>query len=546
MTKLPKTLATRLSLARVGFFVLICAAPALTAAPAFQWAASGGGTSSDYATGAAVDPTGSTYVIGYCAGSGTFGSHNVDGGWFLAKYATNGDVLWATRAASTSSYMQVAAGSAGDCYIGGTFTESITIGNTNFTNGGPGDYDFFLARYDSNGNMQWARRGAQTDITNEMRGLALTTDSAGNCHLAGDYFDADFGTTNFSSGHTASFFIAKFDTNGSLLQVHTVPTTNNPGESGGQPAMIRRICLTPSGGYCIAGFFFKPFELGSVALTNASVSDLFVACLDASGNLLWVKNNGSTNREAITGLAVDALGNTYLGSLSGQSLSSPAPASSFLTKYDADGNLLWRKQVADFSIFPLGFVSNTKMGGDALGNTYITSYFEDLATFGAITVTNSTGAFTVIHYLQKVDPDGNVVWVKIFGGADASSPSMWMYNEDYGGIAVDAAGNCSVAGYIYKTNAPFDEFTLHAPDGFDAFVARVPADPPRLGISSAGNRPVLSWYTNQPGFTLESNTSLEDSNGWSEVGASVFDADIRHYVTNPPAGSSLFFRLRKP
>jgi hypothetical protein len=84
---------------------------------------------------------------------------------------------------------------------------------------------------------------------------------------------------------------------------------------------------------------------------------------------------------------------------------------------------------------------------DCAGNSYVTGFFRDEATFGTTTLT-SAGSRDI--FVTKYDASGEVVWAKSAGGA---AP-----DEGFG-IAVDGAGNCYVTGY-FEDEAAFDAITL--------------------------------------------------------------------------------------
>ena len=547
----------------VAFVIHLLTVNLLAGAPDFRWAQSAGGEGRDYATGISVDPAGNSYVVGrFTSSSATFGSFTVtNGGLFIAKYGTDGNVLWARqfRTSATLRRYGITAGQSGDCYVGGSFfAGAITFGNVTLTNGALNHHELFLARYDNEGNLAWARKAGPNSVTNELRGLVLATDSTGNCYFAGDYFKADFGVTNLVATNSAHFFTARFDTNGNLAWISSTPTSDNL--SG--LALTDSIRLLTSGGYIIGGEFSSTFTLGDVVLTNASSdvrSDLFLAKFDSFGRLLWAKRGGGTDWDYWCGTEVDASGNAYLaGIISGSVGSGPASFDNcvvtnesqsvpFLVKYDPDGNVLWCKKVADFvkNLFALGWVE--KLTADAAGNVYLTGRFLGTASFDGITLTNRGGdGYNVgdfpSYFLAKLDSDGRTVWAKDFGGAEQDDGSDPL-DERKNGIAVDAAGNCSIAGFVSRTNMPFDGFTLSTTGEYDLFVARLDADPPKLDIAVEGHSVTLSWLTNQPNFVLESSTNLLLGNAWSSVTDSFATSDIRYFVTDAITADSRFFRL---
>src|SRR2546426_794578 len=68
--------------------------------PSFAWARQAGGTNYDEGELIAVDAAGNSYVAGTFESTDvTFGEHSpTNGTWFLAKYDTVGNLLWAKTA----------------------------------------------------------------------------------------------------------------------------------------------------------------------------------------------------------------------------------------------------------------------------------------------------------------------------------------------------------------------------------------------------------------------------------------------------------------
>lgn len=66
---------------------------------------------------------------------------------------------------------------------------------------------------------------------------------------------------------------------------------------------------------------------------------------------------------------------------------------------------------------------------------------------------------------------------------------------------------------------------------------------PRLAISRSGTNVVLFWPANPTGFNLQSDTNLAVTNAWNYVTNAPAVSGGTNYVTNPIAGSTLFYRL---
>jgi hypothetical protein len=113
---------------------------------------------------------------------------------------------------------------------------------------------------------------------------------------------------------------------------------------------------------------------------------------------------------------------------------------------------------------------------DELGNTYITGYFFGTADFDPSSNSfNVTAAGAQDVFILKLDPSGNLVWVKTVGGIEGDNGNA---------IAVDANGNVYVTG-LFRGTADFDPgsnvLNRTSSGQFDSFI---------LKLDSNGN---FSW-----------------------------------------------------
>jgi hypothetical protein len=111
-------------------------------AGAIQWVRESAGGSSVYGTGLAVDPLGNSYAVGYADNDPqqaiTFGSVTLTAasatGYsaFLVKHDSAGNVQWAHLIGGPGETYatKVAVDAAGNVYVRGSFSQSMTIGMT--------------------------------------------------------------------------------------------------------------------------------------------------------------------------------------------------------------------------------------------------------------------------------------------------------------------------------------------------------------------------------------------------------------------------------
>lgn len=183
---------------------------------------------------------GCEYITGYIDTYDTvyFGTYsivasNATNNVFIVKYDTLGNVLWvqqsfgAINASSNKDEgLAVTTDNQGNAYIGGFYIDSITFGSKILTSPyGVGDSSAFLVKYNSLGNVVWAKNSSQGCWL----GYSLASDNAGNIYYGGiglmntlKWGASVFTTTDSTLSGFASF-IMKLDTagNASCCSIHT-------------------------------------------------------------------------------------------------------------------------------------------------------------------------------------------------------------------------------------------------------------------------------------------------------------------------------------
>lgn len=117
----------------------------------------------------------------------------------------------------------------------------------------------------------------------------------------------------------------------------------------------------------------------------------------------------------------------------------------FLRKYDSQGNALWDRQFGT-----AGEDQAAGVAADAFGNVYI----------GALLTLNPPG--DTHGGLRKYDPQGNLLWSRVFGTPAA--------HDQLVGIGTDSLGNVYIAGL---TEGAFPGYTNAG--GRDAFIRKYDA-----------------------------------------------------------------------
>jgi hypothetical protein len=200
----------------------------LDASGALEWVKSFGGRYPDRIRHVGVDGQGNIYVQGEFRDTADWGgpkpltaAGNADFDVVLAKYDLNGDHQWSQRFGS--QFDEHAAGlavdPAGNVTMTGAFRKTISFGDGD-EHTSLGEDDAYVARFDTDGKLQWARTyGGERDDS----GGGVAADAAGNTILTG-WFQ---GLTDFGLGPVRSknnnkdVFALKLDPKGAIAWVQT-------------------------------------------------------------------------------------------------------------------------------------------------------------------------------------------------------------------------------------------------------------------------------------------------------------------------------------
>jgi hypothetical protein len=402
------------------------------------WAKSAGGTGDDYGNSVATDDSGFVYVTG----SFQFGTAY----YYITKYNAAGNSVW-TKFAGGNTTNNAGSGIAtdhnGNIYVTGDFTNaSIILGTDTLKNDSAGFDDIFLAKYDRNGNVLWAK-SAGGKYSDDSKGISI--DNSGNVYITGSLnATATFGTYTITSGA----FITKYDQNGTVLWAKSA--------GGGLSTSISADGL---GNTYITGFYGSAtITFGSVTLTNSDpfggTWDIFVFKFDASGNALWGKTAGSTQiYDGGNAVTTDSIGNVYVTgfyqsaslSFGGITINNNGAQEYFIVKYSPNGIPLWAQSAGGANWDNGNGVTLDKDGGVyAIGN------FSTDITFGAFTLHNiSPGTYDA--FMVKYDPYGAVLWAQSAGGTSNDTPND---------VAVSHDKSAYITGYYSSPTMSFGNQTI--------------------------------------------------------------------------------------
>ncbi|WP_247232093.1 SBBP repeat-containing protein [Telluribacter sp. SYSU D00476] len=276
-----------------------------------QWARNAGGTNFDSGYGIALDRGGNPYVTGSFQSTATFGTTTLtsrgSNDVFIAKYNSNGDILWAQQAGGTDSdgVSDIAVDENGNAYIIGSFTGTATFGAFTLTavaHSRATDSNLFVVKYNSAGEALWVRQESGMGSF----GSGIAVDGSGNVYVTGTIYIGAF---------TPDIHIAKYTTTGEIQWSGFI------GRMGGTEYGAD-IAVDKNGNvYVIGRTHGSQIGIGkrtSSGLVSVDIDivhygddDIIVVKFDNNGNLYWARSAGGPGDDVGLGIAVDEQGTAY-------------------------------------------------------------------------------------------------------------------------------------------------------------------------------------------------------------------------------------------
>ncbi|MEO6169181.1 MAG: MopE-related protein [Chitinophagales bacterium] len=153
------------------------------------WAKNPSGSGYDFNFSMEMDVDGNAYITGHFSSFQlTFGSATITNGGgddiYVAKYDGNGNAIWAQKAGGvTYDYgYDVSVDGEGNVFLTGNFqSPTISFGSISLTNSTT-YADFYVVKYNSSGDPQWAQHGTGSDYT---FGRGCGADPSGNVYVTG-------------------------------------------------------------------------------------------------------------------------------------------------------------------------------------------------------------------------------------------------------------------------------------------------------------------------------------------------------------------------
>ncbi len=473
----------------------------------WKWVKKAGGVGYDCGTVTALSD-GTAIVTGAFQDVAVFGEGPTevslasagDSDIYLAKYSADGVLVWAKRAGGSQrdGTADITALPDGATFVTGTFQDQALFGE------GPGEVSFnaegddvFIAKYNADGALQWARSAGGTDRRPGMSdpigdfGYGVAVLPGGAALMTGHFtetvtFGQGSGETSITSAGGTDVFVAKYDSDSSLDWVKRAGS--GPGDSGNGLIALdsgQSVAALSDGSALVTGYFSETAIFGEgedeVVLGATEGIDAFIAKYNADGTIAWANDiNSHVSRIYSADISAFSDGSFVLTGAFAETaafgededviFSTPGwnDHDVFVASFDADGVFNWAARAIAGAIVDNGVHSS---GNDVAaardGMAIVTGHFSGTATFGEgsneVTLTSAGGTDV---FVAGYEADGTLAWAARAGGA----------GDDEGwGVAALADGSLRLAGRFEET-ATFgvgaDATMVTSAGGTDVFIAK--------------------------------------------------------------------------
>lgn len=412
-------------------FIAACLSGLATHAQTTQWAAAFGSAQIDDAHAIAVDASGNTYSTGYYRGTVDFdpgpgtasltslGNEDV----YILKQNPSGELIWVKSVGGPNVDRGggIAVDANGNVYVAGFFAETADFdpGSGSYPLVSAGNTDTFVLKLNASGDFLWAGAFAGIDLS---YGLSINLDADANVYTTGSFlgtadFDPGAGVANVVPPGGYATFVQKMDSEGNYLWAKAFGGTYN---------LYEHVSAVDGAGniYTTGSFDFPAdFDPGAstVTLTSVGGADVYVQKMDTDGNFLWARSFGGTYGDAGSDVTADASG-----------------------------------------VVTTGFFMQTTDFDPGAGSLEVTA----------------NGTRDV--FVQKMDPDGNFLWAKTFGGTGYDQGTE---------LTLDASSNVYTTGY-FSSSVDIDPGsgtqTLTSVGAEDLFIQKLDTDGNFIWASSLG------------------------------------------------------------
>ncbi|MEN5305961.1 T9SS type A sorting domain-containing protein [Chryseobacterium cucumeris] len=397
------------------FLFLIYSALAAQSAPSIEWQKALGGTHGESANAVQQTSDGGYIVAGNSmSNDGDVTGNHGGGDYWIVKLNPAGGIQWQkTLGGSNVDDAQSIRQTTDGGYI---IAGSSNSGDGDIS-GNHGNYDYWIVKLDSNGNMQWQKSlgGSSMDMAQ-----SIQQTSEGGYIVAGSSSSNDGDVSGNHGG--GDYWIVKLDINGNIQWQKSL--------GGSSSEQVNSVQQTFDGGYIIAGTTVSTDGDITVSYGN---NDFWVVKLDSGGNMQWQKTLGNIG-DNIGYYAQQTFDGGYIAvgtSFNSSNLESGLP-DYWVIKLSNNGTIEWDKY----------------FGGSFHDNAITIRQTPEWDYIVAGWTASNNGQVTNHHgnldyWIIKLDSSGNLKWEKTLGGPDFDYLTALELTADNGYIVSGSTGSTS-------------------------------------------------------------------------------------------------------
>jgi len=394
-----------------------------------------------------MDETDNLFLSGYTGVSASFGSVNIDPGNFILKCNSAGTGLWSENL----DFKPI-----GICYRSGRI---IASGYDQYWN-------MIVSRYSSDAALEYSTDFRSNSGTGTISGMEA--DSAANLYSYGTLTgNGEIFGTNYQN--FKGCFLSKHNSRGEPLWIKLIEGGQAGTYTFGNSFVLNRKnnCL-----YMIGNVIDTlETDAGNLLKTDA---DQFLAKYSTDGTCEWVKPLKGFDIYAAD-VTSDGAGNVILSggdignvTIGDTSLTGVTHKTAYVAKFDINGTRKWAFKISNTNMIYIAITSTDKNN-----MIYFTGEFHagTINFNGTNFNTNNTSEGNVLY--AKMDPNGNLLWVKTFGRS-----TKWRYYSWPVNMVTDPQGYSYMSGW-HGDSIYFDDHLLTRPYNdpdkfrFNFFVAKI-------------------------------------------------------------------------
>jgi Subtilase family len=147
-----------------------------------------------------------------------------------------------------------------------------------------------------------------------------------------------------------------------------------------------------------------------------------------------------------------------------------------------------------------------------------------------------------------------LVWNRQAGQSGINNLDLFLYDTAGSNPITSCQSAVDNVQHIFLPSLPAGRYDLqvlkHGGVGIvslaETYALAFDFEPVKLAISTSGTNVLVSWPTSPSGFSLQANSNITLTNGWSPVAATAVQTNGQYVVQSPLADGPQFFRLMRP